>query len=134
MHLQQIVDAPSAGYDKSEKAKAQGFIKIWQPSSLQTWLTAFMVDVWSVFRYVEKEAQKDEIIIPDVLRYRDIALQKLKLLENKPYPCNKDFIRNQDFVSIQSFLIVGELCYLKLLTDRKGSYLNPSCNQAKNLN
>jgi len=46
------------------------------------WLTALMADICSVFRYVEKETQKDEIIIPDILRYRDIALEKLKLIAN----------------------------------------------------
>eukprot|EP00794_Sanderia_malayensis_P004959 gene4959-5604_t len=57
MHWQQIVAEPSAEYDKSEKSSD-----------------------------MLRKTQKEDIIIPDVLRYRDIALQKLKLLENEPYP------------------------------------------------
>ena len=45
-----------------------------------------MIDICSIFRYIEKEAQKPNIIIADILRYRDIALQKLELLETEPYP------------------------------------------------
>ena len=49
-------------------------------------MTAFMIDICSVFRYIEKETQKPQIIVPDILRYRDIGLQKLELLKDKPYP------------------------------------------------
>ena len=51
-----------------------------------------MVDICSIFMYVEKECQKEYIILPDILRYRDVALQKLELLKAKPYPGNYDII------------------------------------------
>ena len=86
LHWQKVIDAPSAEYEKSEKRKAHDFIKLWQPSSLQTWLTAFMVDICSIFRYIENESQKDKIIIPEILRYRNVALEKLELLVETPYP------------------------------------------------
>lgn len=59
MHWTKIVEAPRGEYEKNEKSKAQGFLDcVWESSSVQVWLTAFMVDVCSVFRYVEKETQK----------------------------------------------------------------------------
>ena len=51
-----------------------------------------MVDICNIFRYIEKEAQKPDIIIPDIIRYRDIALQKLGLLAERHYPGNSCFI------------------------------------------
>lgn len=92
LHWQKIIEAPSGDYEKKEKDKARGFLKNWHPSSLQTWLTALMVDICSIFMYVEKECQKEYIILPDILRYRDVALQKLELLKAKPYPGNYDII------------------------------------------
>ncbi len=85
-HWSKIVEDSSGEYERKEKSKAQGFLNVWQSSSLQVWLTAFMIDICSVFRYIEKETQKPQIIVPDILRYRDIALQKLDLLKDKPYP------------------------------------------------
>ncbi len=90
LHWQKIVDAPSGEYDRKEKDKARGFLNNWHPSSLQTWLTAVMVDICSVFRYVEKECQKNDIILPDVLRYAEVAMHKLELMDVKPYPGNYD--------------------------------------------
>ena len=56
--------------------------------NLQVSLTALMIDVCAVFRYIEKETQKPDIIVPDILRYRDIALEKLNLLKDKLCPGN----------------------------------------------
>lgn len=85
-HWKKISEAPHGEHDKREISHAKGFSMVWEASSLQTWLTAFMVDMCSLFRYIEKESQKPEIIIKDILRYRDITLQKLELLEERPYP------------------------------------------------
>ena len=79
MHWAKIVQSPRGEYENNEKSKAQGFLNIWELSGMQVWLTAFMVDVCSVFRYIEKETQKRHIIAPDILRYRDIALEKINL-------------------------------------------------------
>ena len=86
VHWQAIIDAPSRKYKRHEQEKARGFINLWKACSHQMWLTAVMVDVCSVFRYVEKETQKEEIIIPDILHYRDIALEQLKLIADKLFP------------------------------------------------
>ena len=86
LHWQKIIDAPRKEYDAKEKDKARGFLKTWHASSLQTWLTALVVDISSVFSYVEKECQKKDIILPDVLKYADVAVQKLELMDIKPYP------------------------------------------------
>ena len=85
-HWTKITAAPAGEYDKKEINTAKGFLKVWKSNGLQTWLTGFMIDICSIFRYIEKEAQKPNIIIADILRYRDIALQKLELLETEPYP------------------------------------------------
>ena len=86
IHWTKVVEAPTGEYERSEKSKAQGFLNVWKLSNMQVWLTAFMTDICSVFRYIEKETQNPHIIIPDILRYRDIGLQKLDLLKDKPYP------------------------------------------------
>ena len=88
MHRALVKDycCPTGEYNKKEVNTAKGFLKVWKCNGLQTWLTGFMIDICSIFRYIEKEAQKPNIIIADILRYRDIALQKLQLLETRPYP------------------------------------------------
>ena len=86
LHWPKIIDAPREEYDGKEKDKARGFLKTWHASSLQTWLTTLVVDICSVFSYVEKECEKKDIILPDVLRYVDVAVQTLKLMDIKPYP------------------------------------------------
>ena len=82
MHWEKIEKAPRGEYEKIEKSKAKGFLNVWEYSRVQVWLTALMIDVCAVFRYVEKETQKPHIIVPDILRYRDIALEKLNLLSH----------------------------------------------------
>ena len=85
-HWKKICDAPRGEYNSKEVSSAKGFLKLWQPIGTQAWLTAVMVDTCCIFRYIEKEAQKPDIIIPDILKYRDIALQKLDIMKTKPYP------------------------------------------------
>ncbi|CAB4032522.1 Hypothetical predicted protein [Paramuricea clavata] len=84
-HWQKICDAPRE-YNTKEVSSAKGFLKLWQPTGVQAWLTAVMVDTCCIFRYIEKEAQKPGIIIPDILKYRDTALQKLDIMQTEPYP------------------------------------------------
>ena len=88
MHWAKIVQSPTGEFEKNEKSKTQGFLNVWELSGMQVWLTAFMVDLCSVFRYIEKETQKPHIIVPAILRYRDIALEKIDLLKDKAYPGN----------------------------------------------
>ena len=85
-HWQKLTDALREMYDKKEKAKCTGFSRVRKPFVMQEWLTTFMADICSIFRYLEKSNQKPKTIIPDNLRYRKVALQKLDLLEEKPYP------------------------------------------------
>ena len=85
-HWQKIVNVPSGEYHKKEKAKRAGFAKTWSPSGgMREWLSAFMVDICSIFRYIEKTTQKPDTIIPDVLQYKEMALQKFDLFEDNPY-------------------------------------------------
>ena len=85
-HWQKLTDAPRGMYDKKEKAKCTGFFRMWKPFGMQEWLTTFMADICSIFQYLEKSNQKPNTIIPDILCYKKVALQKLNLLEEKPYP------------------------------------------------
>ena len=86
-HWRKICDA-SREYSSKEVSTAKGFLNLWQPTRMQAWLTAVMVDICSIFRYIEKEAQKPGIIIADILKYRDVALQKFEMMKTKPYPGN----------------------------------------------
>ena len=76
-HWQNIIDSTVAG-----------FLATWKTDSPknQLWLTAIMIDICSVFRYIEKECQIPEIIAPDILKYRDIAINKLNMMADMPYP------------------------------------------------
>ena len=85
-HWQKFTDSPRGIYDKKKKPKCTGFSRVWKPFGMQEWLTTFMADICSIFRYLEKSNQKPNTIIPDILRYKKVALQKLDLLEEKPYP------------------------------------------------
>ena len=105
LHWQKIIDAPTGEYDRKEKDKARRFPKIWHPESLHTRLTVLMVDIRSVFRYIEKEFQKKNIILPDILRYRDVALQKLELLEPKPSPGNYPVALRIPFTTQKIYLL-----------------------------
>lgn len=53
---------------------------------LQLWLTALMGDVCAVFTKLQKQLQRGDLILPDVLTCRNQALCKLNLMESKPYP------------------------------------------------
>jgi hypothetical protein len=77
-HWKKICDAPCDEYNSHDVSSAK-------PTGMQAWLTGVMVDTCCIFRYIEKEAQKPDIIIPDILKYRDIALQKLDIMKTKPY-------------------------------------------------
>ena len=72
--------------DKREKAEARGFLKIWAKGSLQLWLTSLMGDVTSVFQTLQKQLQAGDLIMPDVITCRDMALRKLKIMKSGPYP------------------------------------------------
>ena len=79
-HWQHIIDS------------ATGFLTTWKTDSPknQLWLTTIIIDICSVFRYIEKECQKPEIIAPDILKYRDIASNKLNMMADMPYPGGRE--------------------------------------------
>jgi len=73
-HWQKLTDAPRGMYDKKEKAKCTGFSRMWKLLDMHEWLTTFMADICSIFRYLEKSNQKPNTIIPDILRYKKVTL------------------------------------------------------------
>ena len=44
-----------------------------------------MSDICSVFQTLQKQLQTTSIIIPDILKYKDIAIKKLNAMKNAPY-------------------------------------------------
>lgn len=72
--------------DKCEKAEASGFLKVWDQSALQVWLSALMYDITNIFTSLEKGLQKSCLMITDVATLRNCALQKLKLMKTEPFP------------------------------------------------
>jgi hypothetical protein len=66
--------------------EAAGFMNTWQQDGAQVYLTAIMSDVCSIFRYLEKQLQKPEVIVSDTLSHRDVAIKKLLFMKDKPYP------------------------------------------------
>ena len=69
--------------------KAPVFLKTWQEDSLQMFLTVFMHDVLDIFRELQKNCQKANLVLPDVIKY---TLEKLKLMQSGPYPRGQEQI------------------------------------------
>lgn len=74
------------GVDKKEKAKAVGFLKTWDKSNLQMQITVLMGDVLEIFQELQKQCQREHIILPDIFKYRDHAVTNLRLMSNSAYP------------------------------------------------
>ena len=68
--------------DRKEKQRKA----IWQCGSNYEKFTAVAADVLKIFKSLQKEAQRTFITFPYVLVARDVAVQKLKMIETTPYP------------------------------------------------
>ena len=53
-------------------------------------MTAVMGNVLEIYQTLQKQFQRDDLIMPDVLTCRDSALRKFQLLENGPYPGKRE--------------------------------------------
>ena len=71
--------------DRGERQKARGFLNTFIEDSVNTYLTSLMSDVCSVFQTLQKQLQKTSIIIPDIMKYNDIAIDKRNAKKNAPY-------------------------------------------------
>ena len=67
------------------KDKALGFLKKWRDDLTLIHITAMMIDILGVYQAFEKRMQTDHVIIPDIIRYRDQAVEKLKLFQELGY-------------------------------------------------
>ena len=70
-------------YRKSQNSSQHSnefYLRTWRDKPIQLKITAAFRDICSVFRYLEKQLQYDHIILPDIMKYRDIAIKKLKLI------------------------------------------------------
>ena len=52
---------------------------------MNSYLNSLMSDVCFVFQTLQKQLQKTSIIIPDIMKYKDIAIDKLNAMKNAPY-------------------------------------------------
>lgn len=87
-HWIEICNDTEKKYTSKERNAAKCFLRVWNSNSPQTYLTAVMIDTLSIFRYIEKQSQQAQMTIADVLKYRDIACEKLELQSRAPYPGN----------------------------------------------
>ena len=71
--------------DRRERQKAQGNLNVWKEDGVNAYLTSLMSDVCSVFQTLQKQLQKVSIIIPDIMKFKDVAIQKLTAMTDAPY-------------------------------------------------
>ena len=74
--------------DRKEKAEARGFQRTW--NDRQIWLTELMGDILNIFQDLQKQFQRDNLILCDILTCRDAALNKLTLMMTEPYPGKRE--------------------------------------------
>ena len=73
---------------KKEKSEAKGFLKTWSPR--QVWVTKLMGDIIEVFQDLQKQLQRGDLLITDVLTCRETAKRKMEVLATKPYPGKRE--------------------------------------------
>lgn len=71
---------------KREKPAAAGFVKMWDSEGLQLKQTCLMADITAVLQTLQKNLQKSNLILPDVITLKNNAVRNLKLIVDKPYP------------------------------------------------
>ena len=75
----------SRDYDARERKRADGFIKLWKKDGMQSYITCIVSDVCFVLQALQKHFQKVCIVLPDIMKHRDIALLKLRSMLDAPY-------------------------------------------------
>lgn len=76
--------------NRVEKSEARGYLATWKNNSFQKWMTSLMGDVLDIFRVMQQQMQRNDLILPDVLTCRDAAVRKLTLMEEKPFPGKRE--------------------------------------------
>ena len=84
----QVWQSLSTNGDRKDKAEACGFLKTW--SEEQLWMTTVMGDVLEIYQTLQKQFQRDDLIMSDILTCRDSALRKFQLMQNGPYPGKRE--------------------------------------------
>jgi hypothetical protein len=64
---------------RKDRQEANGFLRVWKEGEV-------LNDVCGVFRHLEKQLQKPEVIISYTVAQRDSAIEKLNLMLQRPYP------------------------------------------------
>lgn len=72
--------------DRSERAQAVGFLKLWSPENTTVRLTYVILDLLRAFCNLQQQAQRSLITIADLIFERDRTIQCLTLMEQGPYP------------------------------------------------
>jgi len=70
----QVWDSFSRHGDGKQEAKARGFLRTWKDK--QIWMTTIMGDVLEIYKVLQKQFQRDDLILCDVLTCRHSTLRK----------------------------------------------------------
>ena len=71
--------------DRRERQRAKGYLKLWEKAGMQSYITSLMSDICSVFQILQKHLQKICIILPDIMKHKDTAINKLRSMLDSPY-------------------------------------------------
>jgi hypothetical protein len=72
---------------RRERSTVIGRLKTWDDeSSLQLNQTCLMADITSILQTLHKNLKKSNLIFPDVRTLKNIAIRKLRLIVDNPYP------------------------------------------------
>ena len=105
------------GY-RNKKAEASGFLKTWDEKHI--WLTSLMGDILEIFTVLQKNFQRDSLLITDILTCCDAALRRLQLMEVLPYPGKlESFWKN----GIEHLTEPERICHNNFVTTNRGNSL-----------
>jgi hypothetical protein len=69
--------------------EAKGFIRTWSEKTI--WLTALMADMLEIFQSLQQQLQRATLILPEVLTCKAMAIRKLELIQQQPYPGKQEY-------------------------------------------
>eukprot|EP00794_Sanderia_malayensis_P014489 gene14489-15993_t len=68
--------------DRKDKREASGYLNTWNERHI--WLAALMGDIFEVFKSLEKQMQRDDLLLPDIFTCSSMAQRKHDLLSGTP--------------------------------------------------
>jgi hypothetical protein len=83
-------DLQMNGDSAKERAESSGLQRTWDTNGIYLWLTSLMFDICTIFTTLQKQLQKSDLLLSDVLTCRDAALRKINLMTLQPFPGGKE--------------------------------------------